>query len=119
MIDIIGGKYLITTDDWFFAPDGEQYKAVFGTVSAILTDSDALGVKTNDRSTNWYVSIGNMLVAGCQIHYAIRTNKVSFDPPAREIEHAGRLEVATNNNTRVYNADVDKVITWSSYGKQG
>ena len=25
------------------------------------------GIKTNARSANWYVSIGNMLVAGCQI----------------------------------------------------
>jgi hypothetical protein len=32
------GKYLITTDSWFYAPDGKQYKAVWGEVS-ILSDS--------------------------------------------------------------------------------
>lgn len=31
------GKYLITTDAWFIAPDGQQYKAVWGDVE-IVTD---------------------------------------------------------------------------------
>ena len=74
----INENYLITTLNWFTAPDGEDYKAVFGEVTAILTDEETLGVKTNRGSTNWYVSIGNMIVAGCQIFYAIKTDKVNF-----------------------------------------
>ena len=70
-------KYLITTNEWFSAPDGQMYKAVFGTVTAIRTDEETLGIKTNARSANWYVLIGNMIVAGCQIHYAIRSNDCS------------------------------------------
>jgi len=68
------GKHLITTDAWFIAPDGRQYKSVWGNVQ-ILADS-VLGVKTNARSSNWYAKIGNennyVIVAGCQIHYAIK-----------------------------------------------
>ena len=48
-------KYLITTDKWFMAPDGESYMAVFGTVTAILTDKETLGVDTNRHSSNWIV----------------------------------------------------------------
>lgn len=74
---IEGTKYLITTDNWFFAPDGKQYKAVWGKV-AILPDS-ILGVKTNTKSTNWYARVGNnanhVIIAGCQIHYAVRCEK--------------------------------------------
>lgn len=69
------GKYLITTDGWFFAPDGRQYKSVWGEVE-ILEDL-ILGVKTNRNSSNWYAKIGtdenHVIVAGCQIHYALKS----------------------------------------------
>lgn len=68
------GKYLITTDNWFFAPDGKQYKAVWGNV--VIVEDSYLGIKTNRNSSNWYARVGNgdthVLVAGCQIHYAVR-----------------------------------------------
>lgn len=71
-----GKKYLITTDAWFYAPDGRQYRSVFGTVHDILDADSALGIKTNRNSTNWYVRVGGMIVAGCQIHYAIQADEV-------------------------------------------
>ena len=58
----IGQKALITTDAWFYAPDGRQYRAVFGTVKAVRTSEETLGVRTNARSTNWYVEIGLMIM---------------------------------------------------------
>lgn len=70
----IGQKALITTDNWFFGPDGRSYRAVFGTVRGVSTDEETLGIRTNARSTNWYVEIGCTVVAGCQIHYAVRTD---------------------------------------------
>ena len=75
----IGDKLLITTDNWFYAPDGRLYRAVFGELKAIHSDSETLGIKTNARSTNWYVSIGNVVIAGCQIHYAVKTDNVNTD----------------------------------------
>ena len=101
----VGETYLLTTNDWFVAPDGESYKAVFGTVHGILTDKDTLGVATNRHSSNWYVSIGNMLVAGCQIHYCIKTDKVRTTPPARDIEHNGTLTAHRESTSRIYIAD--------------
>lgn len=73
----IGQKALITTNAWFYAPDGRQYRAVFGTVKAVRSSEDTLGIRTNARSTNWYVEIGNLTVAGCQIHYALRCDEVN------------------------------------------
>lgn len=71
------GKYLITTDNWFYAPDGKLYRAVWGNVE-ILPD-DFLGVKTNIRSSNWYAKVGSadkfVLIAGCQLHYAVKCPK--------------------------------------------
>lgn len=67
-----GQKALITTSQWFYGPDGSEYRAVFGTVKTIRCDKEALGITTNRNSTNWYVEIGNMTIAGCQVHYAVR-----------------------------------------------
>lgn len=71
------GKYLITTDNWFIAPDGKQYRAAWGSVQ-ILEDG-LLGVKTNRNSTNWFAKVGSddkhIIIAGCQIHYAVKTDE--------------------------------------------
>lgn len=101
----VGEKYLINTDNWFTAPDGESYKAAFGTVTAVLSDNETLGIKTNRGATNWYVLIGNMLIAGCQIHYCIKTNKVSFSACTREFEYEGELKICPSSGSRIYNAD--------------
>lgn len=70
------GKYLITTDNWFFCPDGKQYKAVWGDVE--ILDDSILGIKTNRNSSNWFLKIGKndkeVYVAGCQIHYSVKCN---------------------------------------------
>ena len=73
----IGSKAIITCDNWFYGPDGRSYRAVFGTVKAVRGDQETLGIKTNARSTNWYVEIGSMIIAGCQIHYAMRADSAA------------------------------------------
>lgn len=103
----VGDKVLVTTEGWFFAPDGEMYRAVFGTVKGIHSSESALGVKTNARSTNWYAEIGNMMIAGCQIYYCVKTDNVSFEPAIREIDHEGKLFLDKQPNTRIYDADED------------
>lgn len=69
-------NFLITTDNWFVAPDGKQYRAAWGKVE-VYSSEETLGVKTNVKSTNWYVIVGEpgnngkrVVIAGCQIHYA-------------------------------------------------
>ena len=68
------GKYLITTDAWFYAPDGKQYKAAWGDVQ--IVEDTFLGLKTNRNSTNWFAKVGSeqkhIVIAGCQIHYAVK-----------------------------------------------
>lgn len=101
----VGKKFLITCNEWFYAPDGENYKAVFGTVHAVVNDDVALGIKTNAKSSNWFVSIGDMIVAGCQIQYAQRANKFNPKPSLAEIDHNGERHISSNATTRIYDAD--------------
>lgn len=78
------GTHLITTDNWFFAPDGKSYRSVWGNV--VITDDSVLGIKTNARSSNWFAKVGSddnyVIIAGCQIHYAVKCDK----PNINEIE---------------------------------
>src|SRR5690554_4662318 len=100
----IGKNYRITTQGWFVGPDGRHYKGVWGTVNAILTDAESLGIRTNSRSTNWYLSIGCMVIAGCQVFYAIQTDSVFFGPTEEESIFEGKV----NNNvirSKIYNAN--------------
>lgn len=86
---IVGQNYLLTLSDWVYTPSGLQKNAVFGKVEAILSDEDTLGIKTNRGSTNWYVKIGDMLVAGCRIHYAIKTDYCFLGPVTDHVVENG------------------------------
>lgn len=70
-------KYLITTDNWFAAPDGFMYQSVWGKIQ-IFEDTTITGIKTNRNSSNRYMVVGNKgkaaIIAGCQIHYAVRSD---------------------------------------------
>jgi hypothetical protein len=100
-----GQKALLTVDNWFYAPDGKQYRAVFGTVRAVRSSEQTLGVRTNAKSTNWYVEIGCMTVAGCQIHYATRCDECHTGAVTdwRDTEN-GPVERA--RPTAIFNADM-------------
>ena len=101
------GKFLITTDNWFYAPDGKQYNCVWGNVE-IVSDS-ILGIKTNVRSSNWFAKIGSdenyIIVAGCQIHYAIKSeNKPNTDDILEHRIDAGKY-VTSTRPTNIYIAE--------------
>lgn len=80
------GNYLITTDQWFTAPDGKQYQAAWGNVK--IVDDSILGLKTNRMSTNWFAKVGSedshIIIAGCQIHYATKCESKPNTEPSDE-----------------------------------
>jgi len=101
------GKYLITTDNWFIAPDGKQYRSAWGDIE-IMPDS-FLGVKTNVRSSNWYAKVGSdtnhIIIAGCQIHYAVKSdNKPNADLIKEDSVHEGKT-VYNERDSRIYIAE--------------
>ena len=100
----IGDKALITTDNWFYAPDGKKYKAVWGTVHGVQSSEQTLGVKTNAKSTNWYVLIGDMVLAGCQIHYAIKADKVNFEN-IWDYQYSEQKSLVHERPCEIYNSD--------------
>ena len=106
----IGQRYLVTTNDWFFAPDGENYKAVFGTVHGVEDAESVLGIRTNARSTNWYLRIGDTVVAGCQVFYAVRCDQFDPAPQKRELEHEGKVMLGQAVTTRIYDADKSGLV---------
>jgi len=70
-----GQRYIVSTSEWFIGPDGESYKAAWGSCHIDKTE-DVLGFNPSRPSTNWFMTVGNeekqIIIAGCQIHYVIR-----------------------------------------------
>lgn len=100
----VGKNVLITAENWFSAPDGQLYKAVFGKLVGVFTDYELLGVETNNYSTNWYVEVGNMVLAGCQVHYAIVTDTCDCNAPYKREEMVdGELKII-NGLPRIWHA---------------
>ena len=97
------GNYLITTDGWFIAPDGSQYQAVWGNCEVL--DDSMLGVKTNAKSTNWFVKVGNekshVIIGGCQIHYAVKCEK-PFDGKSKSWSNADGKFQEYDTPCRIY-----------------
>lgn len=105
----MSGNYLITVDNWFYAPDGKQYRAVWGDVK-IVSDS-ILGIKTNVRSSNWFAKVGtednHVIIAGCQIHYAVKTPNKPESGQIKEGMHVGDKYEAVTKDCAIYFA-IDK-----------
>lgn len=69
MKNLIGKNVLITTSNWFVGHDGLEYKAVWGKLKAIHTTQETLGFTPSRQNTNWFIEVGNMIIAGCQVMY--------------------------------------------------
>jgi len=78
-----GKKYLVTADNWFYAPDGHSYRSAWGECNIIKTE-EAFGFTPTRPSTNWFLKVGSddhhIIIAGCQIHFAIRSEERPVTP---------------------------------------
>lgn len=100
----VGKSALITCDAWFYAPDGKMYRGVFGTIKAVHDSAVVLGVRTNARSTNWYIEIGCMMIAGCQIHYVVACDKCNFGS-VDDVSYGQEGLKEYHRPTAIFNAD--------------
>jgi hypothetical protein len=98
------GKYIVTTDNWFYAPDGNSYKAVWGEIS--IFEDTILGIKTNRNASNWYAKVGtednHVIVAGCQIHYATRCENEPAQTFKHEMTHELTIKSVIADTPRIY-----------------
>ena len=98
------GKYLITSDNWFLAPDGQEYRGAWGEIE--ILEDNVLGLKTNRNSTNWYAKIGSeekhVIIAGCQIHFAV---KCSEHPSNRDSEMVNEKGLKYYQPSKIYRAE--------------
>ncbi len=79
MLSYVNQKVLITTNNWFIAPDGKQYRAVHGTLKAVHESGKTLGFIPNRSHANWFIEIGEMIIMGCQVMYIVKTETVNTD----------------------------------------
>lgn len=79
----IGKNVLLTTGEWFTAPDGNNYKAAWGELKGIHEAGKTLGFIPNRSHANWFIEIGNMTIMGCQVRYVIQCDNKPSDGKAR------------------------------------
>lgn len=84
MIHHINQKVLITTSSWFIAPDGKEYRAVWGELKAIHEAGKALGFIPNRAHANWFIEVGSMIIMGCQVMYV---TACPDKPDFKTVEH--------------------------------
>ena len=100
----VGDKVIVTCDNWFYAPNGCTYRGVFGTVKAVRTAEDSLGARPNGKSTNWYLEVGDMTIAGCQVHYVVKSDSCFLGPVETNHVHEGRYNSSVRES-EIYDAD--------------
>ena len=78
------GNYLISTHNWFYAPDGRRYHAVWGEVKLFLKDVGT-------------IIIGDMIIQSDEVAFAI---KCTDKPNTGDIEDTLYSEVGISTFTR-------------------
>lgn len=93
-----GQKYLVTTSEWFYGRDGMQYRAAWGICEAVSAKQE-LGFEPR-HGTNWFVRVGDgdkaLIIAGCQVHYAIQLDEAPFILPGYYKDEKSGLEIKNN-----------------------
>lgn len=91
--------YLITCNDWFVAPDGEEYRAAWGKCS-VIEAKDQFGFVPLRPSTNWFCKVGiddkSIIIAGCHIHYAIECSQRPNKRPETYIHEVTKVLMVAN-----------------------
>lgn len=105
MKDKIGKKVLATCSAWFCAPDGKEYKAVHGTLMTLHTSESTLGFTPSRAHTNWFLEIGNMTIAGCQILYLVECEEVNMGRVMNWHSDASSGIKEFDRPSVIYNAD--------------
>jgi hypothetical protein len=101
----IGCRYLLTTSEWFYGPDGKKYKAVFGVVHGIHKAEEYLPAKPSRTSENWFINIGNMTIAGCQVKYGVLVDEVDCGPIRERLwNDVTKLYVEQERDSEIYDS---------------
>jgi len=104
MLSYIGQNVLITTSGWFMAPDGLEYRGVFGKLKGVHEAGKSLGFIPNRSHANWFIEIGNMVIMGCQVMYVVRTDNPVLSQVDDWQMNEGKV-IQFNRPTRIYKAE--------------
>ena len=89
----IGEKHLISINKWFIAPNGSEYRAIYGTINDISGSKGDLSVV-----------VGSLAIPKSKILCAIKTDGCNFDEADSWQSIGGEVEVY-KIPSKIYNAD--------------
>lgn len=104
MKNLIGKKVLVTCSQWFLAPDGNEYRAAFGTLTCIINDNE-MNIRMARTHANFYLKVGGFMIAGCEAKFVIQSD---IEPPKGMVKgwttHEGKF-VEYERPSLIYFAD--------------
>lgn len=104
----VGKKVLITTQEFFVAPDGLQYKSVLGSFMGVHSSEELLSnTETYETPRKWYLRVGSMMIPESQVNSIVITEEAMLGGVK---EYLSSFE--KNGYTRpsfIYNADVCEI----------
>jgi hypothetical protein len=102
-----GKKYLVTTDNWFIAPDGNQYRCAWGTCN-LKTTQEIFNFTPLKPSTNWFMEVGGngkkIIIGGCQIHFVIECENLPEDE-FKNVSYIDKDTGVSQKMSRIYIAE--------------
>jgi len=99
MTDYLNKNVLITATEWFYAEDGNSYRAIWGELKAIRKVDEVIGFAPNRPNVNWIFEIGNVLIYGCQVKYIVLCpNQPSTEGTRSWSTEKGELRTFTTPN---------------------
>lgn len=90
---------LITTLNWFYAPNGVAYRSIYGKVSYIHLD---------ESKKIQYVEMGNVFISGTEILNMIITDSINSSDANDYIIEDGNVS-KVNRPSHIFNASVPKI----------
>ena len=85
----MSGNYLITTDGWFFAPDGKQYRAAWGKIKEVKSHTgDHIQVGSESK---------HVIISASLVNYSVRCE----DEP--NVDWSEDWQADAQNGAKVFN----------------
>lgn len=111
----IGKRVLITCSNWFYGPDGKQYRGVCGILHGISISQEQLGFTPSRTHTNWAIEIGDMTIMGCQVLYVVECLVPPADRVVDDYKNPEGHYVQQERATHIYVCPANATIKLQDY----
>lgn len=106
MKNLEGKNVLVTCSTWFVAPDGKDYKAVYGKLKKVHDAKESFGIQPSRAHASWILEVGHMMIMGCQALFVIEcANPPNFSSSTTHTHNEAGVIKEQDRPCVIYNAN--------------